>query len=80
MGKKTMAKKKLYEVKDYYPEWDIQDISSDMNEMASRGFEVLSIMSIGFHNEVSRYPSSLPGLNDGDQVSSSGTMRVIFVK
>ena len=80
MGKKTMAKKKLYEVKDYYPEWDIQDISSDMNEMASRGFEVLSIMSIGFHNEVSRYPSPLPGLNDGDQVSSSGTMRVIFVK
>jgi hypothetical protein len=80
MGKKTMAKKKLYEIKDYYPEWDIRDISSDLNEMASRGFEVLSTMSIGFHNEISRYPSTLPGLNDGDQVFSSGTMRVVFVK
>jgi hypothetical protein len=73
-------KRKVHEVKEYYPECDVRDISSDMNEMARQGFEILHILSIGFRNDVSRYPSRAPGLNDGDQISSSGTMRVIYVK
>jgi hypothetical protein len=75
-----MAKHKTYEVKDYGSGWAAKEITSDMNDWARQGYEVQHTLLIGYHNEVSRYPDPLPCLNDGDSISSLGTMRVVYVK
>ena len=75
-----MSKRKIYEVRDYYSRWDARDITLDMNEMAREGYEVQFAFAIDYSNEVNRHPGPTPGLNDGDYISSSGTMRVIFVR
>ena len=75
-----MSKNKVYEVKDYYSRWDTREITLDMNKMAREGYEIRFAFPIDYHNEVNRYSDPLPGLNDGDHISSSGTMRVIYVK
>jgi len=75
-----MAKHKTYEVKDYDSGWAAKEITSDMNELARQGDEVQHTLLTGFHNEVSRYSDPLPGLNDGDSISSLGTMRIVYVK
>ena len=75
-----MSKNKAYEVKDYYSRWDTREITLDMNEMAREGYEIRFAFPIDYSNEVNRYPDPTPGLNDGDRISSQGTMRVIYAK
>ena len=75
-----MAKQKTYQVKDYYSRWDTKGISDDMNELARQGYVVEFAFPIDFHNEVNRHPDPQPGLNDGDHISSAGTMRVVYAK
>lgn len=75
-----MAKNKTYEVKDYGSGWAAKEITSDMNDWARLGYEVQNTLLIDFRNEVSRYSDPLPGLNDGDSISSLGTLRVVYVK
>ena len=75
-----MPKNKTYEVKDYGAGWTAREITSDMNEMGRKGYEVQQTLLIDTQYEVSRYPDPLPGLNDGDRISTVSTMRLIYVK
>jgi len=76
----NMAKDSGYEVMDYGDRWDANAISHDMTTRASKGWEVLQVLTIPQRYEVSRYPDNAPGLNDGDSVIASATMRVVYRK
>ena len=75
-----MPKNKTYEVKDYGAGWTAREITSDMNDMSRQGYEVQQTLLINPQYEVSRYPDPVPGLNDGDRISSASTMKVIYQK
>ena len=72
--------KHAWKLKDYGSGWDASEISDDMNKLASDGWEVHQSMSIPECYEVSRRPDPVSGLNDGDSVSMTSTMRVLFRK
>ena len=72
--------KYIWLVKDYGSGWDANDITNDINKLATDGWEVHSILPISARYEVSKYSANLPGLNDGDQVSMNSTMRAVFRK
>ena len=59
---------------------DAKEITSDMNDKGRHGYEVQQTLPINPQYEVSRYPDPLPGLNDGDRISTVSTMRVIYAK
>ena len=75
-----MPKNKTYEVKDYGSGWTAKEITHDMNDKGRLGYEVQQTFLIDPQYEVSRHPDPLPGLNDGDRISSASTMRVIYAK
>ena len=59
---------------------DAKEITSDMNDKGRHGYEVQQTLLINPQYGVSRYPDPLPGLNDGDRISTTSTMRVIYAK
>lgn len=75
-----MPKTKTYEVKDYGSGWTAKEITNDMNDKGRHGYEVQQTLLINPQYEVSRYPDPVPGLNDGDRISSASTMRVIYTR
>ena len=73
-----MAKNSIYKVLDFGDGWAADSIADEMSKVASDGWAVIKIMSIPAHYEVSRFPDSMSGLDDGDSVSVSSSMRVVF--
>jgi hypothetical protein len=69
-----------WKLKDYGSGWSASEISDDMNKLASDGWEVHQSMSIPDRYEMSRMPSEVSGLNDGDSISMTSTMRLLFRK
>ena len=51
-----------------------------MNDLASGGWEVNHINSIVEGYKISRIPNKISVLNDGDSISMTSTMRVVFRK
>ena len=75
-----MAKNIIYKVLDFGNGWAADSIAAEMSKVASDGWTVIKIMSSPTHYEVSRRPDEVPGLNDGDTVFVSSSMRVVFSK
>ena len=69
-----------WKLKDYGSGWSAREISDDMNDLARGGWDVNHINSIPERYEISRMPSEIFGLNDGDSISMTSTMRVVFKK
>jgi len=72
--------KRAWKVNDYGSGWSAAEISDDMNDLARDGWEVNHSMSIPECYEISRRPDPVSGLNDGDSMSMTSTMRVVFRK
>ena len=75
-----MAKHKTYKLKDYGEGWLGEEISADMNKIAREGFEIFSVIGLPSSSEVKRRPNELPGLNDGDSIDISSSIRVLYQK
>ena len=73
-----MAKNSIYKVLDFGDGWAADSIADEMSKVASDGWAVIKIMSIPVCYEISRFSDPMPGLNDGDSVSVSSSMRVVF--
>ena len=69
-----------WKLKDYGSGWSAREISDDMNDLARGGWEVNHINSIVEGYKISRMPNDISGLNDGDSISMTSTMRVVFRK
>jgi len=72
--------KHAWKLRDYGSGWSAREISDDMNDLARGGWEVNHINSIPEGYEISKMPSEVSGLNDGDSISMTSTMRVVFRK
>ncbi|MDA9372314.1 hypothetical protein N9R09_04390 [Porticoccaceae bacterium] len=72
--------KHVWKLKDYGHRWSAEQIADEMNILARDGWEINHINSIPEHYEISRMPSEVSGLNDGDSISMTSTMRVVFRK
>ena len=69
-----------WKLNDYGHRWSAEQIADEMNILALDGWGVYHIMSIPDRYEMSRMPSEVSGLNDGDSISMTSTMRVVFRK
>jgi hypothetical protein len=72
--------KHVWKLKDYGSGWSASEISDDMNKLASDGWEVHQSMSIPDRYEISIFDDSVSGFNDGDSISMTSTMRLLFRK
>jgi hypothetical protein len=72
--------KHVWKLNDYGDRWSAEQISDEINILARDGWGVYHIMSIPDRYEMSRMPSEVSGLNDGDSISMTSTMRVVFRK
>ena len=72
--------KHVWKLKDYGSGWSAREISDDMNDLARGGWEVNHINSIPERYEISTMPSEIFRLNDGDSISMTSMMRVVFRK
>jgi hypothetical protein len=72
--------KHVWKLKDYGSGWSASEISDDMNKLASDGWEVHQSMSIPDRYEISIFDNSVSGFNDGDSISMTSTMRLLFRK
>ena len=72
--------KHAWKLRDYGSGWSAREISDDMNDLARGGWEVNHINSIVEGYKISRMPNDISGLNDGDSISMTSTMRVVFRK
>ena len=72
--------KYVWKLKDYGSGWSAREISDDMTDLGRGGWEVNHINSIPERYEISRMPSEIFGLNDGDSISMTSKMRVLFRK
>ena len=69
-----------WKLNDYGHRWSADQISDEMNILALDGWGVYHIMSIPDCYEMSRMPSEISGLHDGDSISMTSMMRVVFRK
>ena len=69
-----------WKLNDYGHRWSAEQIADEMNILVGDGWGVYHIMSIPDRYEMSRVPSEVSGLNDGDSISMTSTMRVVFRK
>ena len=72
--------KYVWKLKDYGSGWSAREISADMNDLGRGGWEVNHINSIPERYEISTMPSEIFRLNDGDSISMTSMMRVVFRK
>ena len=67
-----------WKLKDYGSGWNASEISDDLNKLSSEEREMYQALSISESYEISRFPCTVPGLNDGDSVAIRSTLRVML--